>query len=95
MILEGEGNQEMVSLLIGRSQRDRGTNDLSSREEEILSLMAQGLSNSGIARRLTLSIRTVESHVGSIFTKLGLLPQEDDERRVLAVIQHLRGQTRP
>jgi len=82
---------EMVSLLIGRSQRDRGLSDLSPREEEILSLMAQGLSNSGIARRLTLGIRTVESHVSSIFTKLGLFPQADDERRVLAVIQNLRG----
>ncbi len=82
---------EMVSLLISRSQRNRGLSGLSPREEEILSLMAQGLSNSGIARRLTLSIRTVESHVSSIFTKLGLFPQADDERRVLAVIQNLRG----
>ncbi|HXB50748.1 MAG TPA: response regulator transcription factor [Streptosporangiaceae bacterium] len=81
---------EMVSLLIGRSQRDRVLTDLSQRQEEILSLMAQGLSNSGIARRLTLGIRTVESHVSSIFTKLGLIPQADDERRVLAVLQKLR-----
>jgi DNA-binding NarL/FixJ family response regulator len=81
---------EMVSLLIGRSQRDRVLTDLSQREEEILALMAQGLSNSGIARRLTLGIRTVESHVSSIFTKLGLIPQADDERRVLAVLQKLR-----
>jgi DNA-binding NarL/FixJ family response regulator len=82
---------EMISLLIGRSQRARGLSDLTAREEEILSLMAQGLSNSGIARRLTVGIRTVESHVSSIFTKLGLIPQADDERRVLAVIQNLRG----
>jgi DNA-binding NarL/FixJ family response regulator len=84
-------DQEMVSLLIGRSQRDRGLTNLSPREEEILSLMAQGLSNSGIAHRLTLGIRTIESHVSSIFTKLSLFPQADDERRVMAVIQKLRG----
>jgi len=82
---------EMVGRLIGRSHREGGLRDLSPREQEILSLMAQGLSNSGIARRLTLGIRTVESHVSSIFTKLGLLPEADDERRVIAVIQNLRG----
>ncbi len=81
---------EMVALLMGRSRRNQGLVDLSPREEEILSLMAQGLSNAGIARRLTLGIRTVESHVSSIFTKLGLIPQADDERRVLAVIRKLR-----
>ena len=76
---------------MGRSRRDRSLGDLSPREEEILALMAQGLSNAGIARKLTLGIRTVESHVSSIFTKLGLIPQADDERRVLAVIRKLRG----
>jgi DNA-binding NarL/FixJ family response regulator len=82
---------EIVTRLIGRSHRDGGLANLSPREEEVLALMAQGLSNSGMARRLTLGIRTVESHVSSVFTKLGLLPEADDERRVLAVIQSLRG----
>jgi DNA-binding NarL/FixJ family response regulator len=82
---------DMVALLIQRSRRGRELSELSPREEEVLSLMAQGLSNAGIARRLTLGVRTVESHVSSIFTKLGLLPEANDERRVLAVIQKLRG----
>ena len=82
---------EMVGRLIGRSHLNGSLTTLSPREEEILSLMAQGLPNSGIASRLTLGIRTVESHVSSIFTKLGLFPEAGDERRVLAVIQHLRG----
>jgi DNA-binding NarL/FixJ family response regulator len=82
---------EMVALLMTRSGRHGGLARLSVRENEILSSMAEGLSNAAIARRLTLGIRTVESHVGNIFTKLDLLPDLDDDRRVLAVIQHLRG----
>ncbi|MHB1534604.1 MAG: response regulator [Acidimicrobiales bacterium] len=82
---------EMVTLLMGRSQRAGSLDRLSRRESEILSLMAEGLSNAAMARQLSVGLRTVESHVGSIFTKLGLLPDLHDERRVLAVIQYLRG----
>ena len=64
---------------------------LTPREREILSLIAEGRSNQAIGQRLFLSERTVESHVGSIFTKLGLLPTPDDHRRVLAVLAYLRG----
>ncbi|HZT65552.1 MAG TPA: response regulator transcription factor [Acidimicrobiales bacterium] len=83
---------EVVRLLIGRSERGGRLRHLSPREEEILALMAEGLSNPGIASHLTVSLRTVESHVAAIFTKLGLLADQPGERRVLAVIQYLRQQ---
>ena len=51
--------------------------------------MAEGRSNSAIARQLVLSAKTVESHVASILTKLDLLQQPDDHRRVLAVLAWL------
>jgi DNA-binding NarL/FixJ family response regulator len=64
--------------------------DLTEREREILALMAQGRSNRAVGERLFLSPKTVETHVGAIFAKLGLLPAADDHRRVLAVITYLR-----
>jgi DNA-binding NarL/FixJ family response regulator len=63
---------------------------LTGRERDILALMAQGRSNRAISEQLFLSPKTVETHVGAIFTKLGLLPAADDHRRVLAVITYLR-----
>jgi DNA-binding NarL/FixJ family response regulator len=65
---------------------------LSDREREVLALMAHGLSNHGIAARLVLSLRTVESHVASVFTGLGLLPAQDEHRRVQAVVTYLKGE---
>jgi DNA-binding NarL/FixJ family response regulator len=62
---------------------------LTSREREVLGLMAEGLTNVGIARRLFLNERTVETHVGSILTKLGLLANDEEHRRVLAVLTYL------
>jgi DNA-binding NarL/FixJ family response regulator len=82
---------EVVSTLVGR-RRDAGPlDDLTEREREILELMAEGRSNLGICERLVLSQRTVESHVRTIFRKLGLTEADDDHRRVLAVLAHLRG----
>ena len=83
-------DKQVISAMMNRSTRDGGLDALTPREREILALMAEGLTNPGIGRRLHLSPRTVESHVGSIFSKLGLLPLADDERRVLAVVTHLR-----
>jgi DNA-binding NarL/FixJ family response regulator len=73
--------------------RPRGDDKLATltpREREVLSLMAEGRSNAGIAHALVVSAGAVEKHVASIFAKLGMPPSEDDNRRVLAVLRYLR-----
>jgi DNA-binding NarL/FixJ family response regulator len=79
---------EVVASLVG-DERD-ALAALTDREREVLSLMAEGLTNNAIARRLTLTERTVEGHVRSVLTKLDLPAGEDGHRRVLAVIACLR-----
>jgi DNA-binding NarL/FixJ family response regulator len=64
--------------------------ELSPREREVLALMAEGRTNGGIARRLWLTEKTVETHVRTILMKLGLQVSDDDHRRVLAVLTYLR-----
>jgi DNA-binding NarL/FixJ family response regulator len=81
---------EVVSMLVRMPRTESPMPNLTEREREILSLMAEGRSNQAIAQRLFLSERTVESNVSRIFAKLGLLPAEDDHRRVLAVLTYLR-----
>ena len=74
----------------GPSPRAGSAAELTPREREVLALMAEGVSNAGIAGRLVLSPKTVESHVNAIFRKLGLVDEPDEHRRVLAVLRFLR-----
>jgi DNA-binding NarL/FixJ family response regulator len=83
---------EVVSRLVGRPRQDDRVADLTPREREVLSLMAEGRSNSAICAKLFLSPKTVETHVNSIFTKLRLAQAPDDHRRVLAVLAFLRSE---
>jgi DNA-binding NarL/FixJ family response regulator len=79
---------EVISQLLRRP--DPGLASLTAREREVLGLMAEGRSNSGIAGKLTLSEGVIEKHIASIFGKLSLEPEGADNRRVLAVIRYLR-----
>jgi serine/threonine-protein kinase PknK len=79
----------LVQELVSVRRREDPLGVLSSREREVLALMAEGRSNAGIARRLWVTEGTVEKHVRSILTKLTLPEAEDDHRRVLAVLTFL------
>jgi DNA-binding NarL/FixJ family response regulator len=79
---------EVVAQLLARARR-HPQDELSPREREVLALMAEGLSNAGIAQRLVVTEGAVEKHVTSIFQKLRLEPAETDHRRVLAVLRYL------
>lgn len=80
---------KVVSALIA-AQDEGPLARLSAREREVLRLMAEGLTNSGIAGRLFLSARTVEAYVGNVLTKLEIAGSDDRHRRVLAVLAYLR-----
>jgi DNA-binding NarL/FixJ family response regulator len=86
---------EVVAQLMGRRRRDDPLSELTPREREVLSLMAEGLSNSAIAKKLWLTIGAVEKHISSIFGRLGLLPGDDENRRVRAVLTYLEGTRGP
>lgn len=81
---------ELVTRLVARRRERDPLDALTDRERAVLALMAQGLSNGAVAADLHLSIKTVEAHVTSIFTKLGLVQHEREHRRVLAVLTFLR-----
>ena len=81
---------EVVARLIRLGRADGELDRLTDREREILAAMAEGRSNAAISRELYLSPKTVETHVSAIFSKLGLEPAPDDNRRVLAVLTYLR-----
>ena len=80
---------QVVAGLIATSDTDEPLAELTEREREVLELMAEGLTNSGIARRLYITERTVEAHVRHVFMKLAMPDTEDGHRRVLAVLAHL------
>jgi DNA-binding NarL/FixJ family response regulator/class 3 adenylate cyclase len=90
----GEGGSALdpavVSQLVGRRRRDDPLAELTPREREVLELMAEGKSNQAIAEKLVITLRAVEKHVTSIFTKLRLSATDQDHRRVLAVLTFLR-----
>jgi DNA-binding NarL/FixJ family response regulator len=90
----GEGGSALdpavVSELVGRRRKRDPLDDLTPREREVLEQMAEGRSNQAIAEKLFITLRAVEKHVTSIFTKLGLPATAEDHRRVLAVLAFLR-----
>ena len=80
---------EVVARLLSSNAGNDAIAALSPREREVLSLMAEGRSNSAIAQQLVITERAVAKHTASIFLRLGLQPSDDDNRRVLAVIAYL------
>ena len=82
---------EVVAQLFTHRRGPEPLQRLTPREQEVLALMAEGRSNQGIAKRLVLTVGAVEKHVASILQKLELPPSETDHRRVLAVLEYLKG----
>jgi DNA-binding NarL/FixJ family response regulator len=80
---------EVVGRMLGRRASAGPLDDLSPRERDVLSAMAEGKSNSGIAESLVVTEAAVEKHVTAIFRKLGITPTSSDHRRVLAVLTYL------
>jgi DNA-binding NarL/FixJ family response regulator len=81
---------QVIAQLLAGQRRDDPLAALTARERQLLGLMAEGHSNPAIAERLVLSASAVEKHIGNIFAKLGLPPDDAQHRRVLAVLAYLR-----
>jgi DNA-binding NarL/FixJ family response regulator len=82
---------DVVARLVGRKRRNSPIDDLTKREREVLSLIAEGRSNAGVAEELVVSVAAIERHVTNIFDKLGLRQSPERHRRVLAVLSYLQG----
>jgi DNA-binding NarL/FixJ family response regulator len=76
--------------LVARASALARIDELTDREREVLALVAEGRSNRAIAERLVVTQKTIETHIGQIFLKLGLRELEGEDRRVAAVLAHLR-----
>ena len=81
---------EVVGQLLGRTRHRSELDRLTPREQEVLRAMAEGMSNAGIAEHLVISAGAVEKHIGNVFMKLDLAPEDHAHRRVLAVLTFLR-----
>jgi DNA-binding NarL/FixJ family response regulator len=81
---------QVVAQLVSRRRAGSRLDDLTDREREVLGLMAEGKSNTGIAETLVLTVGAVEKHIARIFAKLGLSTEAADHRRVLAVLAYLQ-----
>ena len=84
---------QVVAQLVSRRRAGSRLDDLTDREREVLGLMAEGKSNTGIAETLVLTVGAVEKHIARIFAKLGLSTEAADHRRVLAVLAYLQDET--
>ncbi|GAA2156999.1 LuxR family two component transcriptional regulator [Humibacillus xanthopallidus] len=91
-VAEGETviDPTIVARLFHKQRTAGPVQELSEREREVLALVAEGLTNQGIGRKLFITDRTVEAHVRQVFTKLGLDESPESNRRVLAVLTYLR-----
>jgi DNA-binding NarL/FixJ family response regulator len=81
---------QVVQRMVGRRRAASPLDELTPREREVITLMAEGRSNTGIAEELIVTVPAVERHVTSIFDKLGLRQAREDHRRVLAVLRYLK-----
>jgi DNA-binding NarL/FixJ family response regulator len=81
---------DVVARLVGRARKEGPLDDLTPRERQVLGLIAEGRSNSGIASELVVTVSAIERHVTSIFDKLGLRQAPEAHRRVLAVLKYLQ-----
>jgi DNA-binding NarL/FixJ family response regulator len=80
---------EVVQQILARAPRSDPLDSLTPRERDVLTAMAEGKSNAGIASALVVGQAAVEKHIGNIFAKLGLLGDSADHRRVMAVLRYL------
>jgi DNA-binding NarL/FixJ family response regulator len=80
---------EVISRLLAKRARDEPLGRLTTREREVLALMAEGRSNAAVASNMVVSEKAISKHIANIFLKLDLAPSDDDNRRVMAVLAYL------